>query len=266
MTDRINVQMEEGVAMVRLSRPDKRNALDMKMFEALIETGEGLAAKKGLRAVVLHGEGKGFCAGLDVMSFMATGSAEQAIAKLLEPYPGSPANFVQQTVHVWSAMPVPVIAALHGVVYGGGLQLALGADIRVAHPDAKLSVMEIKWGLIPDMTGSQTLRHLVGLDVAKLLTFTGKVVEGKEAQALGLVTEVNDEPLEHARNLARVIASKSPHAIRHGKTLLDASVGQDLEQGLALEATLQKEIIGRPNQLEAVTANMMKRQPAFEEV
>jgi enoyl-CoA hydratase/carnithine racemase len=160
-------------------------------------------------------------------------------------------------------MPVPVIAAIHGVAYGGGLQIALGADIRIVHPEAKLSVMEIKWGLIPDMTGPQTLRHLVGLDVAKWLTFTGRTVSGSEAVALGLATRVSDEPHAAALDLARDIASKSPDAIRRAKQLLNATSRLDHDAGLRLEASLQTEILGSPNQLEAVAANLARRPPAF---
>ncbi len=262
MKDRIDITMTEGVADVKLARPEKLNALDQAMFSALIEAGDHLAQQSGLRAVVLSGQGKAFCAGLDFMSFL-TGGADEAIAKLLEPSPGSPANFAQQVAYTWTSLPVPVIAALHGVVYGGGLQIALGADIRVVHPHAKLSVMEIKWGLIPDMTGPQTLRHLVGLDVAKLLTFTGRVVTGEEALTLGLATETSEDPHATAMAIATSIASKSPDAIRRGKQLLNASVRLEHDEALRLEAKLQTEILGSANQLEAVAANLARRSPAF---
>jgi enoyl-CoA hydratase/carnithine racemase len=166
---------------------------------------------------------------------------------------------------VWKELPVPVIAALHGVAYGGGLQIALGADLRFVTPDARLSVMEIKWGLVPDMSGTQLLRHLVRLDVAKELTFTGRVVSGAEAVELGLATHLSDTPREAALALAREIAQKSPSAIRAGKKLLDAAVIAGVEEGLALEQELQTTLLGRPNQVEAVRANLEKREPRFQD-
>jgi enoyl-CoA hydratase/carnithine racemase len=259
MPDRVTVSLAQGVADVRLNRPDKMNALDGAMFEALVETGRKLAAEPGLRAVVLSGEGRAFCAGLDVASFMGGSGARS----LFERSPESPANFAQRAAWVWTELPVPVIAAIHGVAFGGGLQIALAADVRFVAPDARLSVMEIKWGLIPDMCGSQTLRRLVRLDVAKELTYTGRVVAGSEAAALGLATHVSDTPREAALELAREIAGKSPSAIRAGKRLLDAAGLLDLEEGLRLEERLQSSLLGKPNQIEAVRANAEKREPRF---
>jgi enoyl-CoA hydratase/carnithine racemase len=184
MSDRVIVSKQDGVADVRMNRPDKLNALDQAMFEGLAATGRALAADKSLRAVVLSGEGRAFCAGLDFASFMGMAQSERPARSLLD-RSESIANFAQQAAWVWTELPVPVIAAVHGVAFGGGLQVALGADIRIVAPDAQLSVMEIKWGLIPDMSGTQTLRHLVRLDVAKELTFTGRIVRGEEAVALG---------------------------------------------------------------------------------
>jgi len=166
---------------------------------------------------------------------------------------------------VWTTLPVPVIAAVHGVAFGGGLQIALGADIRFITAEAQMSVMEIKWGLIPDMSGTQTLRHHVRLDVMKELTFTGRIVSGREAVELGLATHVSENPLESALAMAREIAGKSPHGIRAGKHLLNEAVRATLEDGLKLEEKLQMSLIGTPNQLEAVQANMQKRPPAFKD-
>jgi enoyl-CoA hydratase/carnithine racemase len=176
---------------------------------------------------------------------------------------GSPANYAQQTAWVWREMPAPVIAAIHGVAYGGGLQIALGADIRIAARDARLSVMEIKWGLIPDMTGTQTLRHLVRLDVAKELTFSGRIVAGDEAAALGLVTRLSEHPHDAAMTLARDIAGKSPDAIRAAKKLLNDAVDSSFADGLRREEALQRSLLGSPNQVEAVRANLEKRDPSF---
>jgi enoyl-CoA hydratase/carnithine racemase len=258
MQDRVSVSLSQGIADVRLNRPDKMNALDGAMFEALVEAGRSLRGKRELRAVVLSGEGRAFCAGLDVASFMGGGGRS-----LFERSDESPANLAQRAAWIWTELPVPVIAAVHGVAYGGGLQIALGADIRFVTPDARLSVMEIKWGLIPDMSGSQTLRRLVRLDVAKELTFTGRVISGSEAVELGLATHVSDTPREAALELAREIASKSPSAIRAGKQLLDASGVVDVETGLRLEEKLQSSLFGKPNQIESVRANMEKREARF---
>jgi enoyl-CoA hydratase/carnithine racemase len=269
MSDRVTVVMDGGVADVRLSRPDKLNALDQAMFEALVETGTRLAADTSLRAVVLSGEGRAFCAGLDFASFMGMASADSASDRprrdLLDAVPGSPANFAQSAAYVWSALPVPVIAAVHGVAFGGGLQIALAADMRFVAPGTEMSVMEIKWGLIPDMTGTQTLRHLVRLDVAKELTFTGRRIGAEEAVALGLATCCVEDPHAVAMETAREIARKSPTAVRAGKKLLDRAYHIDPAEGLALEESVQRTLLGSPNQMEAVMANLEKRDPKFQD-
>lgn len=261
MSDRVVVHITEGVADVRLHRPDKLNALDAAMFEGLIETGLRLGKDPGVRAVVLRGEGRGFCAGLDFQSFLAAGTGSDLFTR----DPGTKANRAQRAAWVWQEIPVPVIAAVHGVAFGGGLQIALGADLRYATADAQLSVMEIKWGLVPDMSGTQTLRRLVRLDVAKELTFSGRIVSGTEALALGLVTRVVDDPVELALSTAREIAGRSPHAVRAAKKLLNASGVVSIEEGLLLEETEQKALLGSPNQMEAVMANFQKRPPRFED-
>jgi enoyl-CoA hydratase/carnithine racemase len=275
VSERVRVEIRDGVADVRLNRPEKMNALDDAMFRGIIEAGERLAGDKSVRAVVLSGEGRGFCAGLDFSSFsaMAGDGAGQP-----EPAPGekpdraargllapteTTGNRAQHTCWVWQEIPVPVIAAVHGVAYGGGLQLCLGADIRIVAPDARLSVREIHWGLVPDMAGTQTLRNLVRLDVAKELAFTGRVVSGSEAAELGLATQLSDSPLEAALEMAREIAGRSPQAVRATKRLFNETRLGSIEDGLALEAELQTSLIGRPNQVEAVQANLQKRQPRF---
>lgn len=260
MPDRVHLSIENGVARVRLSRPDKMNGLDLAMFEALIDAGKNLAADATVRAVVLHGEGKGFCAGLDFLSFHA---APEANGKILERGPESPANVAQRVAWIWQEVPVPVIAAVHGVAYGGGLQIALGADLRFVTANAQLSVMEIKWGLVADMSITQTLLRLVPLDRAKELAFTGRVFLGTEAVALGLCTRVCADPLEEALATAALIAKKSPHAIRAAKTLFNEAPGLSRADALRLETDLQLSLLGSPNQLEAVQANMAKRDPVF---
>lgn len=266
-SERVVTTIEDHVAHVRLSRPDKHNALDRPMFRAIVDAGNALCANKQVRAVVLSGLGPSFCAGLDFQSFAGMSQRERsgdtAASDITTRTADNPANFAQQVGYVWKQVPVPVIAALHGVAYGGGLQLALGADLRLAHPDARLSVMEIKWGLVPDMSATQTLRDLVRLDVAKELTWSGRVVGAKEAAELGLVTRVCDDPLAEAFATARAIAQRSPQAIRFGKQLYETAWHADPSTGLKLEEKLQLALIGSPNQTEAVKANFEKRDPKF---
>ncbi|MBW1710249.1 MAG: crotonase/enoyl-CoA hydratase family protein [Deltaproteobacteria bacterium] len=267
MSERVTVSITDGVADVRMNRPEKMNAIDPAMFEGLSQMGLELAKDRSLRAVVLSGEGRAFCAGLDFMSFqaMADSSRGSSTRNVIEQDTSSPANLAQRAAYIWTELPVPVIAAVHGVAFGGGLQIAMGADIRFITPDARMSIMEIKWGLVPDMSGTQTLRRLVPLDVIKELTFTGRVISGTEAVELGLATHVSDTPFESAMELAREIAARSPDAVRAGKKLLNASALVSLEEGLRMEAELQKSLIGQPNQVEAVQANIQKRDPNFKD-
>ncbi|HEX8975953.1 MAG TPA: crotonase/enoyl-CoA hydratase family protein [Solirubrobacteraceae bacterium] len=257
---RVRIEIADRVAVVTLTRPDKHNALDVPMFEGILAATERLRTESGIRAVVLHGEGPSFCSGLDVMSIMASGNGTEA---LLEPLRGETPNWFQRAAYDWLRVPAPVIAALHGNCFGGGLQIALGADIRFATGDARLSVMEIKWGLVPDMAMTRTLPRLVRLDVAKELTYTGRVFSGTEAAELGLVTRVSDDPLVAARELAAEIAAKSPDAVRAAKRLFDESWTGSAEQTLALEAQLQLGLIGSPNQLAAVSAGFTKEPAEF---
>ena len=261
--DLVTIEVVDGVADVRLNRPDKYNALSPDMFKAIVAAGEQLSEAKDVRAVVLSGNGRGFCAGLDMQSMAGLADGASGGGSTLLDRDERPENFAQRPAMVWKRMPVPVIAALHGVAYGGGAQIALGADMRIASPDTKMSIMEIKWGLIPDMSISQTLRDIVPLDVAKELTLTGRVLNGEQAQKLGLVTKVVDDPLAHAMDIANEIASKSPDAVRAGKQLLETTWHADERTGLELEASLQVSLIGSPNQVEAVKANFEKRPAEF---
>lgn len=273
MSDRVTVEVKDGVADVRLARPEKMNAIDNRMFAALSETGHELATRRDLRAVVLSGEGRAFCAGLDFSSFsaMAGRNADddpgesRTERSLLTKDPESAANFAQSAAWVWQELPVPVIAAVHGVAYGGGLQIALGADIRFVAPDARLSIREVHWGLVPDMSLTQTLRNVMPLDAAKELTFTGRIVSGSEAKQLGLATHVTEGPHEAAMELAREIAGRSPHAVRASKQLLNAAWHGPEAEGLKLEESLQRSLIGGANQVEAVRSNLEKRAPRFED-
>ena len=262
--ERVTVQIADGVADVRLARPDKRNALDVAMFAGLVAAGERLKSEPGVRAVVLSGEGPDFCAGLDFGSFRAMRGGERLSLRAELPPGHGPARAAgQRAAYVWTEIPVPVIAAITGNALGGGLQIALGADIRIVAPDARLSVLEIKWGLVPDMTGTQLLPELVGRDVAKELTFTGRVVSGEEAVALGLATRADPDPRRAAFELARSVAGRSPDAIRAAKRLLDLAGRVDLETGFAAEQAEIGALIGSPNQAEAVAAEFSRRPPRF---
>jgi enoyl-CoA hydratase/carnithine racemase len=267
---RITVEIDAaGVADVRLNRADKLNAVDDAMFVEVANAGRELATDRSLRAVVLSGEGRGFCAGLDTSSFSRiAGGGEPLDGPRFSAFhvePGDIANSAQQFAWAWHELPVPVIAAIHGVCFGAGIQLALAADIRFVAPDAKLSIMEMRWGLVPDVTGTQTLRYLLPLDVIKELTYTARVLSGSEAAELGLATHVSDTPREAAYELAREIAGRSPSAVRAAKRLLDAAPVVSPDEGLRLEAEIQKTVIGKPNQIEAVMANLEKRDPKFED-
>jgi enoyl-CoA hydratase/carnithine racemase len=261
--DRVLLSVEDGVAHVRLNRAEKRNGLDRAMFEALIATGETVAADRRVRAVVLSGEGPAFCAGLDWKAFL--GDQEGSKALLARDVARSPANVAQRACWVWTEVPVPVIAAVHGAALGGGLQLALACDMRLVAPDAMLSVMEIRYGLVPDMTASQTLLRLVRPDLAKELMFTGATVSGEQAARIGLATRVCADPLGEARELARVIAAQSPDAIRAGKKLCDRTPGLSVADALVLETELQLGLLGTPNQMAAVQAVMTKQPARFED-
>lgn len=258
--DRVQIEVADHVAVVTLSRPDKHNALDVAMFEGIIDAAERLRTERRVRAVVLHGEGPSFCSGLDVVSIMQAGGG---VAGLTDRVQGDVPNWFQRSAYDWTTLPIPVIAALHGNCFGGGLQIALGADIRIAAPDARLSVMEVRWGLVPDMAISRALPRLVGIDVAKELTFTGRVFDGEEAVRLGVVTRSSPEPLAAARELAAEIATRSPDAVRAAKRLFDESWTGAARDTLALEAELQLGLIGSPNQLAAVAAGFTKQPPEF---
>lgn len=254
----------EGVAEVAMVRADKMNAIDAAMFQALVDAIAQLRADRRVRVVVLHGEGRAFCAGLDMGRFREMGSGQLGgtLGHILERTHGL-ANAPQQVAWGWRELPVPVIAAVHGVAFGGGLQIALGADIRIVHPDTQLAVLEVKWGLVPDMAGCVLLTELARPDVVRELTFTGRVVSGTEAQALGLATRVSSTPLEAARELAASIAGRSPDAIRAGKRLLNGASPVDAAAVLMAESHEQQRLIGSANQREAALAGLEKRTPKF---
>jgi enoyl-CoA hydratase/carnithine racemase len=266
MESRVAISIADGVADVRLVRADKMNALDQAMFEALVAATERLAGEKGLRAVVLSGEGRAFCAGLDMGRFAAMnengGNGIPAGEKRdLTVRTYGLANFPQQAVWGWRQLPVPVIAAVQGVAFGGGFQLALGADMRFLAPDARMSIMEIKWGLVPDMAGTPILASLVRDDILRELTFTGRIFSAEEALSYGLATRICDDPRGAALEVALEIANKSPDAIRAAKRMLN-KLSVDPGPALLAESVEQQKLIGSPNQTEAVRANLLKQMGA----
>src|SRR3954462_2615519 len=270
MEERVSISISEGVADVRLVRADKMNALDQAMFEALVAATDRLSKEKGVRAVVLSGEGRAFCAGLDMGRFAAmkdkggngiAGGEKRDLAARTHGL----ANYPQQAVWGWRQLPMPVIAAIQGVAFGGGFQLALGADMRFLTPDARVSIMEIKWGLVPDMAGTPILASLVRDDILRELTYTGRIFSAQEALQYGLATRVCDDPHAEAMQLAREIAGKSPDAIRAAKRMLN-NLGADPGPALLAESVEQQKLMGAPNQLEAVRANIEKRAPRFADV
>ena len=261
MSDRVTLATTDHVAFVTLDRADKFNAVDIAMIDGLVAAGEAVAADPEVRAVVLQGEGEHFCAGIDLGIFQ---SEENVLSpELMAPQPGTDANYFQRPALIWRELPVPVIAALHGICYGAGLQIAFGADMRVASPDCRLSVMEIKWGIIPDMGMSVSARGIVRPDRLKELAMTGRVLDGHEAEALGVVTEVAESPGERAAEIARAIARRSPDAVPAIKELLNSALEGPEDAALKLEARLQMSVLGGANQVEAVTANLEKREPRF---
>jgi enoyl-CoA hydratase/carnithine racemase len=264
VSDRVSCVMEGGVADVRLTRPDKRNALDGAMFRALMETGEALKRDRSVRAVVLSGEGRAFCAGLDLGSFRPEGGAgsDGGIGPLLE-HDGRITTRAQQVAYAWFEMPAPVIAAVHGACLGGGFQIAVACDVRIVAPDVQMGLLEVNYGLVPDMTGTQLLPRIVGLDVAKALALTGRIVDGAEALRMGLATHVSATPHDDAMALARQIAAKSPDAVRGTKVLLNLAGTVGLAEGLAAEHRTVSRLIGSPNQIEAVSASFERRAPRF---
>jgi enoyl-CoA hydratase/carnithine racemase len=259
MSDRVTITITDGIADVRLNRPEKMNALDPAMFTGITDAGATVAAAAEVRVVVLSGTGRAFCAGLDMRSFTGGLGGDADVAG--RSY--GDANLFQHVAWLWRQLPVPVIAAVHGVAFGGGFQIMLGADLRIAAPDTKLSIMEVKWGLVPDMAGIALTRGLMRDDVLRELTFTGRIFSAADGVGYGCVTRVDPDPHAAAMTLAREIAGKSPNAVRAAKRLYNSAHEQDAGAILRAESREQTALIGTPNQMEAVMANVEKRSPAF---
>ena len=260
---RVRVEVRDHLAHVVLVRADKMNAVDTDMARAIVAAGEALAARSDVRAVVMSGEGRGFCAGLDVASFAEFAGTDPE-ARVM-PRTHGDANLYQQLCLIWRELPVPVIAALHGVAFGAGFQLAIAADIRIAHPQTRLAIMEAKWGLVPDMAGMVLLPQLIRSDVLRLMTYTAEPVEAAQALDWGLVTRLAEDPLAEAERLAGLIAGRSPSATRAAKRLIGlAESGAAADTVLYHESREQAALIGGSDQLEVIAANMQGRAPVFD--
>lgn len=261
-TPRVRVTYDNHIAHVRLTRPDKMNAVDQAMIDAVIAAGLEVAASDA-RVCVISGEGKGFCAGIDVGSLGAMIGKDPDELLMPRTHGNGTTNQWQEVAMVWTRVPVPVIAAVHGVCYGAGLQLALGADIRIAAPDAKLAVMEMKWGIVPDMGGMVLLPRLVRSDMLRKLTYTATPIDAPQAEAWGLVTELSDDPLAAAMDLAQSLTQKSPSALRAAKALIGFAETSAADAILLEESRAQADLIGKPHQMEVVAATFQKRAPDF---
>ena len=257
-SERVRVEMRSSLAVVTLARPDKHNAMDFRMLNAVRKTARSLRRERSLRAVVIHGMGPSFCAGLDVKSVFGDRTAlARGYLALWSPV----RNRFQDWSMAWRELPVPVIAAVHGNCFGAGLQLALGADIRIATADARLSVMEAKWGLVPDMGGTVLMRELIAIDIAKELTMTGRILTGADAHGLGLVTHLDADPLGHAFRLAAELATRSPDSVAASKFLLQEAWSAGPRAALASERKWQRRILGRANQRIAIRRNAGPARP-----
>lgn len=270
MQDRVDITIEDQIAHVRMVRSDKMNALDNDMMEALIAAGERLKNENGLRAIVMSGEGRAFCAGLDMGNFSAAADnsddgKKPARKPLIERTHGL-ANKPQKVACIWREIGVPVIAAAQGFALGGGFQIFMGADMRFAAPGTKFSIMEIKWGLVPDMGTTHVMARLAREDILKELAMTGRIFEANEAMDIGFLTRIHDDPVAHAMDVARQIAARNPEAIRGIKRLYNEPADRHLPETLLLESEIQDTIIGGPNQIEAIMAEMEKRDAQFSDV
>lgn len=257
---RVTLEIDGELAIVSLNRPDKHNGLDLPTFRALIATARSLRKRRDIRAVILRGEGASFCAGLDVQSVF---SDVRGVIRNFMTFGIKRANTFQEVGLCWRDLPVPVIAVIHGACFGGGMQIALGADFRIAAPDARLSIMEVKWGLIPDMSGTVTLRELMPIDQAKLLTMSGRILSGIDALNYNLVTEVSDDPMTTARALARELSQRSPDALSLGKGLFQRNWLASDAAALRRERRYQFKVLNSRNQRIAVKANQEKKAPVF---
>ncbi len=250
----------DGVADVRLDRPDKLNALTLDTLRDLVSTAQALRRDRRLRAVVISGAGDSFCAGLDFGTVMKD---PKGVAAALVPRPWRGTNTFQEACWAWRRVPVPVIAAVHGHCLGGGLQIALAADFRYATPDSKWSVLEGRWGIIPDMSGVRSLAELVGIDTAKRLTMTAETVDGTEALALGLVTGLSDDPYAAAYDLVSRLRDRSPDQLAAAKRLFEDTWHTSRRHTFSRERIEQVRLLAARNTKIAREAALQKVVPQF---
>lgn len=260
MSERVRFEVREQIAYVTMTRTDKYNALDWEMFVGLIGAARKISRDKSIRAVILQGDGKAFCSGLDFPSFA---KQQGRMVRGFLTYGVKTTNMFQEVAWCWRRLPVPVIAVIHGYCYGGGLQIALGADFRFTTPDCEFSILEAKWGLIPDMSGTVTLRELLPMDQAKLLAMTGRMLSGEEALKLNMVTAVSAEPLAEAEKLAAEIKTRSPDSVASTKALFQENWVNGVRSAFRRERYLQLGLLFGKNRFIAQEANFKKQKPEF---
>ncbi|MEO0368228.1 MAG: crotonase/enoyl-CoA hydratase family protein [Pseudomonadota bacterium] len=271
INDRIKLDVSDNIARVTLARSEKMNALDPAMFEAIPMVGEKLRNDKSIRVVILDAEGDNFCSGLDKSSIAglmnpggSAGDGKVNVSKLETRTQGI-ANDPQFAAWMWRELPMPILVAINGITFGGGLQIALGGDMRYASAGSTFSILEMKWGIVPDMSSSQVMRHLIPDDVIRELTYTARIFTAEDALRWGFITAIVDDPLEHAYSVANEIVVRNPHAVRAAKQILDKANYQTQAEGLLFESTTQDQILGTPNQIEAVMSQMERRAPNYED-
>lgn len=262
MTKRVIVIEDNSIATVTLNRPEKKNALDIELIQALVDAGTQLAARRDIRAVILRGAGQTFCAGLDVTAMPKIAAFAAEMGGIMKRTHGT-SNIFQAVSTIWANLPMPVIAAVEGFAFGGGFQIMLGADIRIAAPDTQFSIMETKWGLVPDMGGMVAMHRLARADVIRRLSYTAEIFDGSAALNWGFVTELATDPLVRATALAAKITSRSPDAVRAAKSLINTTASMGEAEILLEESRAQGGLIGQPNQMEAVMAGFENRAPKF---
>jgi len=245
MLDPVLIDIKNEIAFVTLNRPNKHNALNMAMFTAIDNATKRLRKDKSIRAVIVNGEGVDFCTGLDVKSVMSSGANA---AKLLFKWLPGQSNLAQRVSSAWRKVPVPVIMVLHGRVWGGGLQIALGGDFRIASPNTSFSIMEAKWGLIPDMGGTLAFKEQMPVDQAKLFAMTGQEISSDLALSYQLITETSEDPMSRALELANNFKRQSPDALAGVKRLYNNAWSKSQRFALAKESWYQIKVMFSKNQ------------------
>ena len=254
-TDRVVLEVRNQVAYVSLNRPDKHNGLDERMMRAIISAARTIRKDRSIRCAILKGNGPSFCAGLD---FGYVAKNPRMVPKFFAKLPWTKDNTFQRVAHIWRDLPIPVIAVVHGNCFGGGMQIILACDYRIAEPDATLSILEAKWGLIPDMSGMVTLSRLTRVDIAQELTMTGRFFSAEEGAEYGVISRLSDTPLAAAEELATTICEKSPDAVAASKFLLKKTWKTGSRMSLFWERLTQMRLFISKNQRIAMYNGMHK--------